>query len=245
MIMMTNWMRTGIGALAAVLLSGAGTLAEGKPPRAVLELFTSQGCSSCPPADKLAAEFAKRGDVMVLTFPVDYWDYLGWEDTLASPDHTARQKAYALARGDRKVFTPQIVVNGLDYFVGSDRAGIERAIERLEGSRGLLALKIETREREGLIEVDVPSAENMSGEAWLLAFAKKREVAISRGENAKHHARYVNVVRKMTRLGTWNGKMVHFRVARAEAVPKDADGYVAVVQAGSGSKPGMILGLAQ
>src|SRR5580700_11394744 len=98
-------------------------------PRSVVELFTSQGCSSCPPADKIIGELAKDPSVIALSMPIDYWDYLGWKDTLADARFSARQKAYSQMRGDRKVYTPQVVVNGSAHVVGSDRSGIEGAID--------------------------------------------------------------------------------------------------------------------
>ena len=98
-------------------------------PRAVIELFTSQGCSSCPPADKVIGEFSKDPDVIALSMPIDYWDYLGWKDTLADSRFSARQKAYSYVRGDRDVYTPQVIVNGSAPVIGSDRAGIEGAID--------------------------------------------------------------------------------------------------------------------
>src|SRR6201987_1625327 len=94
-------------------------------PRAVVKLFPSQGCSSCPPADKIIGELAKDPSVIALSMPIDYWDYLGWKDTLADARFSARQKAYSQMRGDREVYTPQVVVNGSVHVVGSDRAGIE------------------------------------------------------------------------------------------------------------------------
>src|SRR4051794_13625985 len=111
-----------LAALSFVLL-GQTVLAS---PLAVVELFTSQGCASCPPADALLSELAKRPNVIALSFPVDYWDYLGWKDTLAQPAFTARQRGYAHLRGDRQVYTPQLIVNGRKPCVGSDRAQIEQ-----------------------------------------------------------------------------------------------------------------------
>src|SRR5207302_9029162 len=109
-------------------------------PLAVIELFTSQGCSSCPPADKLVGELGSDPSLVALSLPIDYWDYLGWKDTLADPRHTARQKAYAHARGDGQVYTPQVVVNGILHAVGSDKAAIEAAIanSRKNGAMSLL-----------------------------------------------------------------------------------------------------------
>src|SRR3954470_22425109 len=100
-------------------------------PRAVIELFTSQGCSSCPPADRLIAEYSRDPSVIALSLAVDYWDYLGWKDTLALSGHSKRQRAYAKARGDREVYTPQVVVDGAVHALGSDKAAIERAIRNM------------------------------------------------------------------------------------------------------------------
>ena len=115
--------------LAGIVTAGlsGSALAE---PRTVIELFTSQGCSSCPAADKLLGELAKDSSVVALSLPVDYWDYLGWKDTLASPLHTAKQRAYARARGDREIYTPQVVVNGAIPVIGSDKSDIDDAIRQ-------------------------------------------------------------------------------------------------------------------
>src|SRR3954471_19915044 len=120
-----------VAALTRGWLAAAGSAlpgAAGENPKAVVELFTSQGCSSCPPADRVLAELAREADVIAPTMPVDYWDYLGWKDTLASPAFSARQRAYSNARGDRQVFTPQMIVNGKISCVGSDRAQIGRSM---------------------------------------------------------------------------------------------------------------------
>src|SRR6516165_825712 len=98
-------------------------------PRAVVELFTSQGCSSCPPADRILGELAKDPSIIALSMPIDYWDYLGWKDTLADARFSARQQAYSRVRGDRDVYTPQAVINGSTHVLGSDREGIEEAID--------------------------------------------------------------------------------------------------------------------
>src|ERR1700744_3690727 len=111
-------------------------------PRAVVELFTSQGCSSCPPADKLLGELAKDPSIIALSMPIDYWDYLGWKDTLADSRFSARQKAYSAMRGDRDVYTPQAVVNGSVHVVGSDRAGIEDAIGATEKAHGGMSVPV-------------------------------------------------------------------------------------------------------
>src|SRR5512135_2350311 len=130
-------------ALAAALAgSTLATQAFAGEPRAVIELFTSQGCSSCPPADKLAGELAQDSTLLVMSLPVDYWDYLGWKDTLAIHGHSNRQRAYANARGDREVYTPQVVVNGVRHALGSDKAAIENAIEQTRKSAAPLKLPV-------------------------------------------------------------------------------------------------------
>src|SRR5215831_12849624 len=113
--------------LAIATLIGVAPEANAEP-RAVVELFTSQGCSSCPPADALLGKLAHDPNMIALTLAIDYWDYIGWKDTLAIPGHANRQKAYSRMRGDRGVYTPQAVVNGTAQALGSDAADIERAI---------------------------------------------------------------------------------------------------------------------
>src|SRR5437899_3718571 len=111
-------------------------------PRAVVELFTSQGCSSCPPADRIIGELAKDPNVVALSMPIDYWDYLGWKDTLADSRFSARQKAYSHMRGDRDVYTPQVVVNGSAQVIGSDRAAIEGAIKNTGKAEGVMSVPV-------------------------------------------------------------------------------------------------------
>src|SRR5215218_2495782 len=111
-------------------------------PRAVVELFTSQGCSSCPPADRIVGELAKDPNVIALSMPIDYWDYLGWKDTLADTRFSARQKAYSHMRGDRDLYTPQVVVNGSRHVIGSDRVGIEGAIKDTQKADGVMSVPV-------------------------------------------------------------------------------------------------------
>src|SRR5215468_6463216 len=111
-------------------------------PRAVVELFTSQGCSSCPPADKVIGELAKDPSIIALSMPIDYWDYLGWKDTLADSRFSARQKAYSQMCGDREVYTPQAVINGSMHVIGSDRSGIESAIFDTGRANGVMSVPV-------------------------------------------------------------------------------------------------------
>src|SRR3954465_11655057 len=161
-------------------------------PRAVIELFTSQGCSSCPPADKILGELAKDPSVIALSMPIDYWDYLGWKDTLADSRFTARQKAYSQVRGDREVFTPQVVVNGSMHVIGSDRSGIENAIDLTKRADGVMSLPITMAMAGKQIRISVPASDKPSdathGEVWICAVTKAVPISIGRGENGGRQA---------------------------------------------------------
>ena len=234
-------------ALAALLLAplGAGRVetARAGEARAVVELFTSQGCSSSPAADRVIAGLAHEPGLVVLSLPVDYWDYLGWKDTLAQPGFTARQRAYALARGDRRVFTPQVVVNGATALVGSDRAALAHTIAL--GSA--LPVAVDVRENGGTVAVEIgtaPSSAHASGTVWLLPIAREERVAVGGGENRGHTMTYVNVVRDLVRVGPWTGARTSFAVSGVVARPTGADSYVVLLQA-EGDGPGRVLGAAK
>ena len=235
-------MRTSIGLGLAVTFA---TLAGGAPvaaedAKAVIELFTSQGCSSCPPADRLAGELVRDEQLIVLSLPIDYWDYLGWHDTLALHSHTERQKAYAAMRGDRQVYTPQVVIDGIAQRIGSERSSIERALAELKGK---LALPVTLVRKDGRIEIDIGGGSGTPAAVWLLAVVRSKTVAIARGENRGKTITYNNVVRAWQRLGAWTGGTVHHSVPLAELA--DAEDVVVIVQSGSAEAPGAIYGAAK
>src|SRR3978361_1990275 len=165
------------GALSASALGVCAIVAVIRPahadPRAVVELFTSQGCSSCPPADKILGELAKDPSVIALSMPIDYWDYLGWKDTLADKRFSARQKAYSQMRGDRDVYTPQVVVNGSAQVIGSDRAGIEGAISDTKKRDGGMAVPVSMTLAGRQLNVSVAASHSgptaSHGEIWICA----------------------------------------------------------------------------
>jgi hypothetical protein len=231
--------------VAAVLSVCGAAGATEAPVKAVIELFTSQGCHSCPPADRLAGRLATRESVVMLSLPVDYWDYLGWRDTLAESAFSARQRGYARARGDRHIYTPQMVINGLEEVVGSDVMAIADAIERTSADKTVLCTPVTVHQTGGRITVAVGSHPGLSGEVILAAFARHRTVAIGAGENAESRVTYTNVVRKLTPLGRWTGAPASFAIDRTVAVPPDADDFVALLQAGHLGQPGAILGVAR
>jgi len=220
-------------------------------PRAVIELFTSQGCSSCPAADKVLGELARDPTLLTMSLPVDYWDYLGWKDTLALHGHSDRERAYADTRGDRAVFTPQVVVNGIVPVLGSDAAAIEKAIAQTRQSAAPLTLPVTLTVADGKVSVTIPEANGEHGIAgiWLCPITGKVQVAIERGENRGHTLAYTNVVRRWVKLGEWNGKAQTFSVPvaslpNADYSAQDIDRVAVIVQSGPDAKPGLMLGAA-
>jgi len=215
-------------------------------PRAVLELFTSQGCSSCPPADEVLGEYAKDPSVIALSLPIDIWDYLGWKDTLAIPGHTTRQRAYAAMRADWQVYTPQMVVNGGTHALGSDRAAIDRAIAETDRNPAVMSLPVSLAMAGDHLTVTVKAkpGEQVVGEVWLCPVAAAIAVAIGHGENRGVTLTYHNVVRAWRKLGDFTGTDASWSVPLSEIESGNINAAAVVVQEGTKSKPGIILGAA-
>jgi len=212
--------------------------------RTVLELFTSQGCSSCPPADKLLGELAKDPNIVAISLPIDIWDYLGWKDTLALPGHSVRQRAYAKVRGDREVYTPQIVVNGVMHVLGSDRDAIERVIAETDRNPQVMSLPVLLSTDGGDLTVTVGPApgKTENAEVWLCPIERAVEVSIGHGENRGSTLTYHNVVRAWRKLGEWGGAPSTWRVPIADIMTGNVDAAAILVQEGTREKPGIILG---
>jgi hypothetical protein len=232
----------GVCAIVAIIRPA---LAE---PRAVVELFTSQGCSSCPPADKVIGELAKDPSVIALSMPIDYWDYLGWKDTLADARFSARQQAYSRVRGDRGVYTPQVVVNGSVHLVGSDRAGIEDAIGDTRKADGVMSVPVSMALAGKQISVSVAASSKgpaaMHGEVWICSISKEVSIAIGRGENRGREVTYHNVVRNLLKVGDWNGSAGNWSVPLENISREGVDAAAVYVQDGNRDKPGPMLGAA-
>jgi hypothetical protein len=227
------------------LLAISSTLASAGQPRALLELFTSQGCSSCPPADKLLGELAADPSLVAVSMPIDYWDYLGWKDTLASPAHSARQRGYARMRGDRQVYTPQIVVNGATHVLGSDRAAIERAIVQTDSNSMIMSVPVLLSVGASALNVKLLAGkQNSTGEVWLCPLARAVKVAIGRGENGGRTITYHNVVRNWLRLGEWSGNNLAWSIPLSEITADESDEALILVQQGQRDRPGLVLGAA-
>ncbi len=250
-----------IGALAIALmlpasvLSGVGLVqaqvpAPGinpsfPPPKTVLELFTSQGCDTCPPADQVLASYADRPDIIALSLPVDIWDYLGWKDTLASDKNSERQKAYAKARGDNAIYTPQVVVNGMLGVNGSDPAAIDKAILKTDEDLKNQHVPIRFWHERNSIVIETgdapPGMENKEATIWFAVVQKKADVPVERGDNKGRTLTYTNIVREMIPVGTWDGKAQSLRLARTAIMRPDTEACIVLLQE---SKAGPILGSA-
>lgn len=239
----------GVMALAFAALSAPAMAGNsGGGVHNVVELFTSQGCSSCPPADRLITRLARDPETLAVSFPVDYWDYIGWKDTLATPIFTARQKAYAAAGGKGEVYTPQAIVNGLKDAVGSDLDAIHQAERETDKRSGVLSVPLMVVERGGRINVSVGAAgadAPQSADVWLLALASSRTIAVQRGENAGSTLTYSNVVRGMTKIGDWHGMPIDLQADAKQGHLDGADSYAVIVQTGGRSRPSAILAAAR
>ncbi len=193
-------------AAVAVLPLGlpAAALAQRSP--VVVELFTSQGCSSCPPADALLGELAAEPDVIALAFHVTVWDYLGWKDSFGMEANTRRQYAYAKAARERSISTPQVVVQGVDRLIGSDGEAIAASIAARQAMPPAAAIEL-SREGDTLEVALAPTGLAAAGpsEVMLVRFKDGERVAIEDGENAGYEIDYHNIVTDWTMLGRWDG----------------------------------------
>src|SRR5258708_22128424 len=239
--------RRSLAYVVVVACASAATLSVGHAQtRAVIELFTSQGCSSCPAADKLIGELAADPSLVSISLPIDYWDYLGWKDTLADPRHAARQRAYSKVRGDREVYTPQVVVNGSLHALGSDRSAIEKAIAKSRENPATLSLPVKLTVVDGHLAVSLPerSDARVPAEIWIAGLAREISVVIKRGENKGKTITYHNVARRWLKLDTWNGKANTWPVPVRDLNGDGIDGAAVFVQTGTVEKPSAVLGAA-
>jgi hypothetical protein len=215
-------------------------------PKAVLELFTSQGCSSCPPADALLAELGKKPGYVTLSFSVDYWNYLGWRDTLSSAANSDRQRDYARMRGDGSVYTPQVVVDGVTHVNGANEAAIEMAMRNADKRLEAVKVPVNMHAEGDTLVIGIGAApeksDKRSATIWL-AIAKGREtVSITRGENRGKTLSYYHPVRELTPIGMWEGEAMTLRLPLKDLKTLGGDYLVALLQV---ENAGPILGAAQ
>lgn len=207
----------------AIGIPGCGWAAE-QP--VLVELFTSQGCSSCPPAEQVLLDLAeRRPDVLALGYHVDYWDRLGWKDVYSSPAATQRQRRYQSLLGTSNVYTPQIVVGGRSDVIGSDGEAVSAAIAANRTGR---AVPVTISRAGDVLQISIGAGPG-SGKVVLVGFDRRQETAIRRGENAGRSVRQANVVRSIAELGDWQGT----ELTLSRPVPA-GDGFALILQAPNG-----------
>lgn len=221
--------------LAAAAIAFTGTAAAAGDHPVVVELYTSQGCSSCPPADRLLAELSQRDDVIALALHVDYWDYIGWADEFADPAHTERQKAYARAHDKRSVYTPQMIVAGADLIIGTKPMELADSIQAHAARTPPVVVTLTRNGDRVRIEAQ---ADRFRGDAIVdvIGIIDERTVEITRGENAGRTLTYHNIVSSWTRVGEWDGAgifqaTIQVSPGRPIAVIVQQDGYGPVLGA--------------
>ncbi|MDQ2633921.1 MAG: thioredoxin family protein [Pseudomonadota bacterium] len=234
-----------MAAATAVICAAPSFAGDILKPRGVVELFTSQGCNSCPPADAVLAELAQQGDVVTLGYHVDYWDYLGWKDTLGSPENTERQKLYGKAFGKREVYTPQAVINGRVHVKAGKREAVDGALTRLENRGEGLSVDIDITRAGDSVMIDAAAAPGGKGNAHLVLvhFDRMKPVTIERGENKGRTITYANPVTNVQTAGMWHGSAQRFELPRSEVNKKG--GCAILLQSVDGDGlPGPIIGAA-
>lgn len=228
-------------ALAAPVALAPADSAALTPAPVVIELFTSQGCSACPPADALLAQIAPREDVIALALHVDYWDYLGWEDPFAQPAFTARQKAYARAVGERSIYTPQMIVGGAERVVGARPAELTALIEAHRAAPARVQMSHRTEAGRHIIELRADPPLDTGAVVQIVRYAPQARVEILRGENAGRIVDYANVVTAWHAVAEWDGRMP----LKLTATIEGEEPAVVIVQAARPGKsspvPGRIL----
>ena len=239
-----GWRAGCLAAFGALLLWPAAQAGETTKQPVLVELYTSQGCSSCPAADKILGELAKRDDVVTLSFSIDYWDYIGWRDTLATRENTLRQQAYEAVMPSRRVYTPQMVVDGIQDVVGNQRRDVLDAVQkRLNETRGK-RVPVSVAQSGGSVQIKIgaggPPAK--AATVWVAHTLSSRTVNIAKGENSGRVITYHNVVRDFSSAGKWSGQAVTLSAPARGRAGELTDGVAVWVQVGDN---GPVLGAAQ
>ena len=220
--------------LPAVLMAGVALGGEMKNPKGVVELFTSQGCSSCPPADATLRDLVAQGDVIALSYHVDYWNYLGWNDTLSSKENTERQYGYAKTLGRSSVYTPQAVINGRDHVKGTDLAMINGKVDGLKTAGEGLNVPISAEMRGDEIDIEIGAGQG-AAEVVVAYFTKREQVEVTKGENSGKRMEYWHSVYDVQTVGMWDGKDMKITVPARTMGKSKKDGCAILLQS---SKPG-------
>ncbi|QPC90080.1 thioredoxin family protein [Mesorhizobium sp. INR15] len=214
-------------------------------PLGVVELFTSQGCNSCPPADAFFAELATKEDLVALAYHVDYWDYLGWQDTLSRKENTERQYDYMRAFGSRSVYTPQAVINGRMHVNGASRSEVDGALARMAKAGEGMRVSIKVSRTADRVTIDAGDAGTGPSDAHVVIvyFDPPQEIKIAKGENVGREMTYWNAVTGIQTAGMWHGKAQRYELPMSE-ISKKGGCAVLLQSVGKDGLPGPILGAA-
>ncbi|MGX8011202.1 DUF1223 domain-containing protein [Mesorhizobium sp. ORM8.1] len=251
-----------LAAFALVLSAFAGTALAAEPetsngdkpqpektavdrPLGVVELFTSQGCSSCPPADEFFAELASKDNIVALAYHVNYWDYLGWQDTLSNKENTERQYDYMRAFNSRSVYTPQAVINGRNHVNGASRKEVDGALARLDRIGEGMRVGIKVSRTSDRVMIDAGDAGDGPSDAHVVIvyFDPPQTISIGQGENSGRSMTYWNAVSDIQTAGMWHGKAQRYELPMTE-IAKRAGCAVLLQSVGKDGMPGPILGAA-
>lgn len=227
---------------AALAVPAVANCGETRTLKGVVELFTAQGCVSCPPADAAFEKLVEQGDVVALAYHVDYWNYLGWSDTLGTKENTERQYAYAKGLGRSNVYTPQAVINGRDHVNGADLGAINTRIDDLQGKGVGLTVPLSANIRGNEVDIDIAGGTGKA-EVVIAYFRRVQKVQVLKGENKGRSATYLNSVYDVQTVGMWEG--LPMKLTLPTTVMKDGgqDGAAILLQtAKDNGAPSSIIG---
>ncbi|MGK6313313.1 DUF1223 domain-containing protein [Neorhizobium sp. DT-125] len=228
--------------LAGLLYAGVTLAGEVRAPKGVVELFTSQGCSSCPPADATLGNLVAQGDVVALSYHVDYWNYLGWTDTLSSRENTERQYGYAKTLGRSGVYTPQAIINGRDHVKGTDISVINDRVTQLGAAGEGLIVPVTAVMRGDEIEIEIGGGKGRA-DVVVAYFTRRQQVEVTKGENSGKNMEYWHAVYDVQSVGTWNGQSMKLTLPGKLMGKSKKDGCAILLQAsGPSGEPAAILG---
>lgn len=238
----TAWTMTAVAILCLLAVPNASAAQEFAEPKGVVELFTSQGCRSCPPADRAFQQLVRQGDVVALSYHVDYWNYLGWADTLASPENTERQYAYSKSFGRSGVYTPQAVLNGREHLKGTDAGDIDRRLERLKSMGHGLIVPIEAARHDDHLTISVGAGTGKAN-VVVVYFRQHQTVEVLKGENVGQNLDYWHSVTDVQTVGMWDGKPLDLTLPAKRMGDDKSDGCAILLQAADDSgNPSQIIG---
>ncbi len=224
-----------------LVINGANAQEYRLKPKAVIELFTSQGCASCPAADKNLVELSKNNNIIALAYHVNYWDYIGWHDTFGNEENSKLQREYSKANNKSPIYTPQMIINGTKDVVGSHKKEIVQAL--LKSS---LYLPVNIKVKDDYLIISVKGNKSQKeATIWLVTFISRGEVKISKGENKDKKLIYSNIVTSRHALGMWNPNVgAHIKLPLSKVLNGKNDGLAILVQNNKNGLPSKIIGSA-